>query len=294
MAGQGPGRFRFVQGEVLSEGEPGVSHQVVDYEPPHERKISTYQPQRIIKPGTGDYRFTRQKFGPIAISDTPDLHGSQKDGRFVLSHLSREPLSIHAEEKRAFDERVRAEVEILSRQAVEAGREEGIRLGQEEGRKAAREEASAEIQDRLSSLCSMIDSAEAHRARLLEQQERFFLELILKIAKKVCLKELATDEAYVGRLLHAILEKSGARENIRIKISQEDAELLAQLRNDLVQKWGELKNVMIEPSAQVPSGGCEFETDLASYSATLDSQLEAIEQTLLDAPTQATASGAGA
>ena len=282
-----PGRFRFTQADVRGEGEvPAASRaglpEAVQFEPKVERTVREYEPKRIIKPGTGDYQFTRQNFGPMAASDEPRVIKARKDSRFVVSHLSREPLAIDAEERRAFEQRVRAEVGALAKETFNTAKSEGYQAGIQEGRQQAYSEAQREVASMLESLASLAESVESHRKRLLDQQERFLMELVFKIARKVCLKELSGDTGYVTRMLHAMVEQAGTRENLRVRISLQDLESLSSLRGDLVTRWGELKNLSIEPSAGVAAGACELETDLASYSASLDSQLETIHSALFE------------
>lgn len=282
-----PGRFRFTQADVRGEGEvPAAGRtmppEVVQFEPKVERVVREYEPKRIIKPGTGDYQFTRQNFGPMAASDEPRVIKARKDSRFVVSNLSREPLAIDAEERRAFEERVRQEVGALAQETFNTAKAEGYKAGLQAGEEKAYAETRASSLEMLDNLASLSESVESHRKRLLDQQERFLMELVFKIAKKVCLKELSGDTNYVTRMLHAMIEQAGTRENLRVRISLQDLEVLSSLRQELVTRWGELKNLSIEPSAQVPSGACELETDLASYSASLDSQLESIHGALFE------------
>ena len=122
------------------------------------------------------------------------------------------------------------------------------------------------------------------------------MELVLKIARRVCLKELATDSQYVGRLIHSMVEQAGTRENLRIRVSSRDLEALGSLRESLATRFGEFKNLSIEASPDLESGACEVESDFSSYSASLESQFEAIEAGVLGQSTSSAvpASGAGA
>jgi flagellar biosynthesis/type III secretory pathway protein FliH len=281
-----------MQGEVRGElGAGRPAEEAVTFETRQERVVRDYEPRRIIKPGSGSYEFTREKFGPIAASDDGRVFQSSRDSRFRISELSREPLSVHLEEQRAFEARVRDEVAALSREAFEAarkaGHEEGLKLGRDEALGEAREEAKS----MLDSISGLFQSLESHRSRLLEQQERFLIEMVLKIARKVCLKEVSLDAAYLGRLAHAMVEQCGTRENVRVRISLQDAEGVGALRQQLAEQIAGLKNLTVEASGSVPAGGCEVETDISAYSASLASQLDAIEKSMLQGGAEGTSSG---
>lgn len=278
-----PGRFRFTQADVKSEAGPDGRGllDAVEFEPKYERVIKDYEPRRIIKPGTGDYRFTRENFGPRAATDSPREYQSQKDSRFVLSQLVREPLAIDAEERRAIEARIRSEVDALAKETFAAARESGFEEGRKEGHEAAMAEAREQAATVLDSFSQMVESVESHRARLLETQERFLMELVLKIARKVCLKEVQTDPQYIHRLIATMVEQSGARENLRVRVSVADFEAVSTFRSALSERFGGLKNLTIEASSSVEAGQCEVETDLSSYTASLESQLQIIEKAVL-------------
>ena len=288
------GKFRITQGDIKAEAAYAAKGpaEAVQFEPKVERVVREYEPRRIIKPGTGDYRFTRQNFGSIAATDTPKSNVQQRDSRFVLSHLVREPLGVNEEERRAIEARVRTEVDALAQETFNAAREAGFKQGLEEGSNQALAEAREQAAGVLDSISSLAESVEGHRARLLQSQERFLMELVLRIARRVCLKELSTDAQYVGRLIHSMVEQAGTRDNLRIRVSSRDLEALGSLRESLATRFGEFKNLSIEASPDLVGGSCEVESDVSSYSASLDSQFEAIEAGLLGDVVPAAGAGA--
>jgi flagellar biosynthesis/type III secretory pathway protein FliH len=109
------------------------------------------------------------------------------------------------------------------------------------------------------------------------------MEFVLKIARKVCLKEVQSDPQYVHRLVATMVEQCGTREQLKIRLSVADFEAVAQLRATLAERFGELKNLAIEASSSLEPGNCEVESDLASFTASLQSQLEIIDKAVLGA-----------
>jgi len=253
----------------------------VEYESKVERVIKNYVPQKIIKPGTGDYQFTREKFGTQAVTDGPRAYASQKDSRFMLSDLVREPLAIDAEERRAVEAQIRKEVDALAQETFESAKASGFEAGKKEGHEAGVSEVRERGAEMLESLNQLLESVEAHKVRLLQTQERFLMELVLKIARKVCLKEVGSDAQYIQRLIASMIEQTGTRDHLKIKISVQDYESLGELKASLVQRFGELKNLSIEASSALEQGRCEVESDLSTYSASLNAQLEIIEKAIL-------------
>jgi flagellar biosynthesis/type III secretory pathway protein FliH len=97
------------------------------------------------------------------------------------------------------------------------------------------------------------------------------------------LRELTTDREYVKRLALHVVEKIGAKDHVRIRISRQDAALLDELKEHLKVQMPDLKNLHIEAVDDLPLGGCKVETDLSRMNASVETQLGAIEKALGEA-----------
>ena len=113
--------------------------------------------------------------------------------------------------------------------------------------------------------------------------EQFLIQLIFQIAKHILLDELKTDREYVKRLTSQIIEKLGAKENIRLKVSREDYANLEQIRDFLKGHFPDLKNVQIDPSDDLELGGVKVETDLSRINASVEAQLKSVQAALAGA-----------
>jgi flagellar assembly protein FliH len=136
------------------------------------------------------------------------------------------------------------------------------------------------MEDRLSSLMAELDHL---KKDLYSANESFLIGLIFQISKQVLLRELSTDREYVKRLTAHVVEKIGAKDHVRIKINPQDGGLLEQLKEHLKVQIPDLKNVQIEVSEEILSGGCKVETDLSRLNASVETQLSAIEKALGEA-----------
>src|SRR6476660_1549829 len=63
--------------------------------------IEQFQFGKLQRAGEGDYTATKSKFGPLAGTDEDRPVRAQKDSRFSMNPLLREPLAIEEEERRA-------------------------------------------------------------------------------------------------------------------------------------------------------------------------------------------------
>jgi flagellar assembly protein FliH len=173
---------------------------------------------------------------------------------------------------------VESVAEEVRAQAAKQGYDEGLKQGHEEAFRRFREEAA----ERIRSFDLFLAEAETAKEQIYRANERFLIETVFRVSKMVLLKELTTDKEYVTRLARDLIERVGVRENIRIKISPSDMDTAALLKEGLEKSLGTLKNLNIEPSAQVQGGGCIVETEWNAIDASIQTQLQGIYDALVD------------
>ncbi len=272
--------FKPSQYEIKDEGAAPGEMRVVKLDEPSKPDVQAFVPSRIREPGQGEYRTVKSKFGPLAATDASRASRTQKDSRFAINPLLREPLAVEEEERRVIEERVRDRISAVSedvrRQASEVGFQEGFKKGHDEASAKFREEGRQSLED----FQIFLASCENAKRDIFKANERYLVELVFRVSKMVLMRELQADKQYVTRLTQELVERVGARENIRIKLNPADLEVATQLRQELELSLGTLKNVNVEASAQVEGGGCIVETQWNAIDASVETQLKNIHASL--------------
>ncbi|NDD92020.1 hypothetical protein EBZ37_08050, partial [bacterium] len=193
--------FRVIQKEQLkiTESEARVGRVVQPYE------------QRAI----GKEGFIREKVPSFRGTVSPAV----KDSRFRVSDLARPYLPMHQEDQAAIEAMVRKQVDAIAKETYEAALAKGLAEGRKEGHAQAYEEVKSANAPVFDALESLVRGFEGVRQEIFAANERFLIEMITRVARKVCLKELSTDQDYIQRLAKAMVEQTGARENIRIRVN---------------------------------------------------------------------------
>ena len=216
--------------------------------------------------------------------DNGEIHEDlrpQKDRRFTLNPLLRDPLSIEQEERRLIGEKVRAQVEVLALDAKIEASAEGYQEGLEKGFKEAHEKVLAEGRVDLARFSELILSFENLKGEIFAANERFLIELIFRISKMLFLKELPVDTGYLLRLAKDLISRVGAKDHITLKISPDDSKLIDQLKEGLLQSLGPLSNLNIETSSDLKLGGCLLETEWNAIDAKVETQLDGLYRALI-------------
>jgi flagellar biosynthesis/type III secretory pathway protein FliH len=257
---------------------------VTDYDADAHTEVKEFV-FRSFKVQTAEtYQEARSHFGPLAATDGDLPQRSQKDKRFSLNPLMRESLSVHEEEKRVIDERVRKLVTELSdvskQEAAAQGYQDGLKKGFEEAFKQLQKEAAERV-ERFDLFLSEVENA---KQEVFRANERFLVDLVFRIAKMLLLKDLAVDRSYVQRLVTELVNRIGVKDHITIKISPKDYQNVEVFKNDIQKLLGGMSNLNIESHSNVPEGGCEVETEWNVMSAKIDSQIETLHRSLLQDP----------
>lgn len=275
--------FRKSQFSIHEENKRSRDETIIKVAERANPSVQDFQIEDIQENGRHDYSAVKAKYGPLAASDPDRVAKSQKDRRFVLNSLLRDPLSVEQEERRAIEESVRDRVSALTDEAKSLGYNEGFKEGLQKGHEEALQRFRVENSPKVEQLDLMIKSAEAAKNEIFKANERFLIELIFSIAKKMILKELNIDKEYLIRLANELIHRVGVRENIKLTIHPDDAEILEALEHGIKQNYSQLENLNIDISNQASRGGCRIESEWNVIDAKIDAQLEAIHDTLIGA-----------
>ncbi len=262
--------------KVSSSVDRAAKVQVSEIAASAEPTVKEFIFQELRPASENDYAAIEAKYGPLASTHLSDSVKTQKDSRFSINPLLRESLSIEQEEKRVIDEKVQVAVKAL----YEESKSKAQAIGYEEGLKKGYDEAFAKFvedgKDRIHHFDTMMKEMVGAKTEIFRANERLLIELIFRISKMLILRELSMDREYVTRLAKELINRSGARDNIVLRISSEDAETVEILKQGLMKSLGQLNNLNVEVSKSVKRGGCQVETEWNEIDASIEKQLESI------------------
>ena len=217
----------------------------------------------------------------------------RKDSRFMVDPLLKNSVSVDEEKKRRNEEVITAQVEARALKAEEEARVLGYQAGLKQGHLEATQTFQAKADEMVAAIEAFTASCEATKDEIFRANERYLVELIYRMGKMVVLRELATDKDYLMTLVRTLVEKVGAKDNIRLLINSADLAKVSELKSGLEKSFGKLKNVTFETSSTVEGGGCVLETDWNALDASVETQLQAFHDALIGAQKPAPAGAAG-
>lgn len=170
--------------------------------------------------------------------------------------------------------------------AAEAQREEITKKAQTEGYTAGHEEGyaagKAEVERLVERLHSILNAAIEKRAEIIAESETQLINLVLLIAKKV-VKVISENQknVVVNNVIQA-LRKLKTRGDVVIRVNLADVQLASDHVKDFMRMVENVRSISVLEDSTVDKGGCIIETDFGQIDARIASQLNEIEERILE------------
>ncbi|MBN1957455.1 MAG: flagellar assembly protein FliH [Desulfuromonadales bacterium] len=157
--------------------------------------------------------------------------------------------------------------------------EEAYARGRREGLAAAEEAFETTTQ----ALAKALEEVSRLRESLANSSRQDMLRLVMAVAEQIIRREVAADPTVVLTIIENALQSSVRADQYRIRVSPDDLEKVTEKKPLFLASISGLKNLSIEADASVSAGGCRVDSELGAVDATIETQLEAIQQALLKA-----------
>lgn len=156
--------------------------------------------------------------------------------------------------------------------------QDGFSRGREEGFKEGDLEAKRLI-DRLQTI---IVKTMDRRQEILSETEQQIVDLVLLMTHKV-VKVISENQrnVVVSNVVHALRKVKG-RGDVTIRVNLADVGMTTEHTKNFIASAENVKNITIVEDSTVDQGGCIVETDFGSIDARIASQLNELEQKILE------------
>lgn len=165
-------------------------------------------------------------------------------------------------------EAAKREAEIIRREAEEAYQK---RL--EEGYEAGLEKGKAEIAER------MVDYM-GQSAAYFSKVEGVLVDVVMKAARRI-LGEFDQKEL-VERVVKRALEATRNEGHVIVRVAPALSDHLQSRISHILEDFPKIEFLEVVPDQRIPEGGCILETEVGIVDASLETQLKAIENALVN------------
>ncbi len=175
-------------------------------------------------------------------------------------------------------ERIASEARARADAQLKEGYDEGFRKGQEAGFR----EGNLEAQRLTDRLHTIIERTMDKRQEILAETEQQIVDLVLLMTRKI-VKVISENQrnVVVSNVVQALRKVKGRGEVI-IRVNLNDVAMTTQHIKDFLSAAENIKNITVVEDSTVDRGGCVIETDFGAIDAKIVSQLNEIEQRILE------------
>ncbi|HEY9187076.1 MAG TPA: FliH/SctL family protein [Ignavibacteria bacterium] len=158
--------------------------------------------------------------------------------------------------------------------------------GFHEGRKSALMQLETEYKKRITptinQLTNLIDSIKQEFDEYKKNLDRYIISLSIAIAEKIIKREVKIDSDIVIMQIKEAISKIIGVDSITIVINPNDEENLRKFKDEITNKFDNLKEINIQTNELIEQGSCKIESQLGNVDARFESQLKIIEEALLN------------
>lgn len=166
------------------------------------------------------------------------------------------------------------EAENIKRKSYEEGYHDGLVKGEEEV-KLKYESIMLEAEQNL-------EQTKMQHEEMLNGMEGEVVELALAVARRIVSYELEIHPEFVLKLLRNTLDNTSNKDNITIKVSDEDYQYLNQHADEVNEMLSDVKDYEIRVSRNLEKGDIEIESPQGSIEAGINTQFENVEEAFSD------------
>ena len=205
--------------------------------------------------------------------------------------LEQELADLRRQQLDSFEDERKQAVEAERNKGFEDGRcagfEEGYSTGRQAGYTEARESELGRIREETERLLpcvrSLVDEITTRRTRLGEGARSELIQFAVEIAKRVIKREVRDfhSEIVIENLSQAV-DLIFLRKKVTVQLNPDDLEVVEKFVPAMLESFGGVESFEVRPVSDIAPGGCRVVSGSGTVDLSLDVQLRAIEDALLD------------
>lgn len=235
--------------------------------------------------------FAREKEEKIAAANAEAEQIRQDAEKAAFEEVRRKTNESQAALQKAKDEAARIEaeakdgaarIEAEARQAGETVRKEAYNAGFAEGREAGFQSGKEEADRLIGRLHAMLEGILNRRQEILNETEQQIVDLVLLMTRKVVKVLSESSRNVVAANIVQALRKVKNRGTVTVRVNLRDAEFVSAHIKEFLAAVENISGLSVAEDSSVDPGGCIVDTDFGSVDARIMSQLEELEQKILE------------
>ena len=196
---------------------------------------------------------------------------------FEMLNLVKEHRGLQKQADSDYEQRVAAEVarrlELLKKDAVEAGFESG----REQGRQEAYAEAQLQFEEKVEDFSAHIENVQENITKIYNESTESAYLMVKNLTKWIILKEV-DEKYYLARLLEKLIHEINSKANLVIHVNEDAFGYMPEIVKIVERKVGKLTNVSLEVDLDMHENGVKLESENNIIDGSLEAQFKTIDR----------------
>ena len=172
------------------------------------------------------------------------------------------------------------QVDRIKQQAYEDGYQKGQQEGYILGKQSGLDEMQMKISDAAEKAQHMLTVGEEEAKEMILAAERQIIEIALAVAGRILACQIEENPMIVLPIVKKALEKVRDQEQIVLRVSAEDFEVVVQAKQDFQNIVGREQALTISVDRTIERGSCIVDTSYGLVDAKIDTQFDALKKAL--------------
>lgn len=172
------------------------------------------------------------------------------------------------------------QVDRIKQQAYDDGYQKGQQEGYIQGKQSGLDEMQMKIYDAAEKAQQMLMTGEKEAKEMILAAERQIIEIALAVAGRILACQIEENPMIVLPIVKKALEKVRDQEQIVLRVSAEDFEVVMQAKQDFQNIVGREQALTISVDRTIERGSCIVDTSYGLVDAKIDTQFDALKKAL--------------
>jgi len=159
-----------------------------------------------------------------------------------------------------------------------SAKDEGFKQGHDEGYATGESEISRLVER----LHKMVEAVMLRREEILKETEQQIVELVILMTRKVVKIISETQKTTIMSNVLAALKKVKTRGVVTLHVNLEDLRLATANVDEFIKRVENIQGITVVEDSTVEKGGCIVETDFGAIDARISSQLNELEDKIME------------
>ncbi|MBP5602794.1 MAG: flagellar assembly protein FliH [Treponema sp.] len=231
----------------------------------------------------------KQKMLAAAQASADDIVKKAEDAAFAEVKRQTDAAAVIKADAESEAENIIARAKSQANQIIADAEAERDRLkneaettGYEKGHQEGFEKGSQEVERLIDRMHRILEAVMQRREEILADTESQIVELVILMARKV-IKILSENQKNVVMAnTLAALKKVKTRGEVTLRVNLEDVKLTSSHAQEFIEHVENIKGITVLEDSAVERGGCIVETDFGAIDARISSQLQELENKILE------------